>query len=142
MPGVGLEPTMPRRAAPFKGAGCAGSPTRATSGIHAHGQAPLHPREHRRRARSPASSRKKVFDQLWGLVDEDEPPELKHRDIDWRKLLLAAAVQGAIFRAVQGGVGPLQPARLRPHTGTWPGEERPKRVVTRFCKAAMARKQR
>jgi hypothetical protein len=29
MPGVGLEPTMLSRAAPFKGAGCANSPTRA-----------------------------------------------------------------------------------------------------------------
>ena len=44
---------------------------------------------------------KKVFDQLWGLIDEEEPPESKHRDIDWRKLLLAAAVQGAMFRAVR-----------------------------------------
>ena len=29
---------------------------------------------------------KKIFDQLWGLVDEEEPPDSKHRDIDWRKL--------------------------------------------------------
>ena len=24
---------------------------------------------------------RKLFDQIWGLVDEDEPPESKHRDV-------------------------------------------------------------
>jgi hypothetical protein len=44
---------------------------------------------------------KKVFDQVWGLFDEEEPPDSKHRDIDWPKLVIAAAVQGAIFRAMK-----------------------------------------
>ena len=45
---------------------------------------------------------KKVFDQVWGLIDEEEPPEAEHRDISWGKLLAAAALSGAIFRG-QGG---------------------------------------
>ncbi len=44
---------------------------------------------------------KKIFDQIWALFDAEEPPDSKHREIDWRKLLLAAAVQGAIFRAAK-----------------------------------------
>ena len=38
---------------------------------------------------------KKVFDQAWGLIDREEPPEGKHRDIRWGKLIAAAALLGA-----------------------------------------------
>ena len=68
---------------------------------------------------------KKVFDQLWGLVDEEEPPSSKHRDIDWRKLLLAAAVQGAIFRAMREASDHYSRRAFARTTGTWPGAERP-----------------
>jgi hypothetical protein len=68
---------------------------------------------------------KKVFDQLWGLIDEEEPPDSKHRDIDWRKLLLAAAVQGAIFRAVREASDHYSRRAFARTTGTWPGEESP-----------------
>ena len=44
---------------------------------------------------------KKVFDGIWGAIDDEEPPDSKHLEISWGKLLLAAAVQGAIFRAVK-----------------------------------------
>jgi hypothetical protein len=68
---------------------------------------------------------KKIFDQLWGLIDEEEPPDSKHRDIDWRKLLLAGAVQGAIFRATKELSDHYARAAFARTTGTWPGEERP-----------------
>ena len=68
---------------------------------------------------------KKVFDQLWGLIVEEEPPESKHRDIDWRKLLLAAAVQGAVFRAVRVASDHYARTAFARTTGTWPGKERP-----------------
>jgi uncharacterized protein DUF4235 len=68
---------------------------------------------------------KKAFDQLWGLIDSEEPPESKHRDIDWRKLLLAAAVQGAIFRAVREASDHYSRRAFARTTGTWPGSERP-----------------
>ena len=68
---------------------------------------------------------KKVFDQLWGLIDEEEPPDSKHRDIEWPKLLAAAAVQGAIFRAVKEGSDHYARRAFAGATGTWPGEERP-----------------
>jgi hypothetical protein len=44
---------------------------------------------------------KKIFNGLWGVIDKEEPPDSKHRDISWPKLLLAGAIQGAIFRAVK-----------------------------------------
>ena len=68
---------------------------------------------------------KKLFDQLWGVIDEEEPPEGKHREIDWRKLLLAAAVQGAIFRAAREVSDHYTRRAFASATGTWPGEERP-----------------
>ena len=68
---------------------------------------------------------RKVFDQLWGLIDEEEPPDSKHREIEWPKLLAAAAVQGAIFRAVKEGSDHYARRAFAGATGTWPGEERP-----------------
>ena len=68
---------------------------------------------------------KKVVDQIWGLVDKEEPPDSKHRDIDWRKLLIAAAVQGAIFRAVREASDHYSRRAFARTTGSWPGEERP-----------------
>jgi hypothetical protein len=68
---------------------------------------------------------KKVFDQLWGLVDEEEPPDSKHRDIHWGKLLAAAALQGAIFRAVKEASDHYSRRAFAGVTGSWPGEERP-----------------
>ena len=68
---------------------------------------------------------KKVFDQLWGLIDQDEPPDSKHRDIDWRKLIVAAAVQGAIFRAVREASDHYSRRAFARTTGSWPGKERP-----------------
>jgi hypothetical protein len=68
---------------------------------------------------------RKVFDQLWGLVDENEPPDSKHRDIQWGKLLAAAAIQGAIFRAVKEASDHYTRRAFAGVTGSWPGEERP-----------------
>ena len=70
---------------------------------------------------------KKIFDQLWGLFDEEEPPDSKHREIDWRKLLIAAAIQGAVFRAVKESVDHSSRVAFARTTGKWPGEERPER---------------
>ncbi|MGH2742483.1 MAG: DUF4235 domain-containing protein [Thermoleophilaceae bacterium] len=68
---------------------------------------------------------KKVFDQLWGLIDQEEPPDSKHRDIEWSKLLIAAAIQGAIFRAMKEATDHYSRKAFERTTGTWPGEERP-----------------
>jgi len=69
---------------------------------------------------------KKIFDGLWGLFDDEEPPDSKDRDIDWRKLLIAAAVQGAIFRAVKEASDHYSRRAFERTTGTWPGEEHPR----------------
>jgi hypothetical protein len=70
---------------------------------------------------------RKMFDALWGLVDEEEPPSSKHREIDWRKLLLAAALQGAIFRAIREASDHYGRVAFARTTGSWPGEEKPEK---------------
>lgn len=68
---------------------------------------------------------KKTFDQVWGLIDEEEPPDSKHRDVPWGRLLLAGAIQGAIFRAVKEATDHAARGAFYRATGTWPGEKRP-----------------
>jgi Protein of unknown function (DUF4235) len=68
---------------------------------------------------------RKIFDQVWGLIDEEEPPDSKHRDISWPRLLVAGAIQGAIFRATKEGLDHASRRGFYRTTGTWPGEKRP-----------------
>lgn len=68
---------------------------------------------------------KKIFDQIWGLFDEEEPPDSKHREIQWSKLLIAAAIQGAIFRAVKEAADHGSRRAFARTTGKWPGDEEP-----------------
>ena len=68
---------------------------------------------------------KKVFDVAWGLVDNEEPPEAEHRDVSVGKLVLANALQGAIFRAVRAAADHGSRQAFARVTGSWPGEEAP-----------------
>jgi hypothetical protein len=68
---------------------------------------------------------RKLFEQLWGVIDEEEPPEPKHRDTSLLKMVLALAIEGAIFRAVRGLVDHGARRLFANVTGSWPGEEEP-----------------
>jgi hypothetical protein len=68
---------------------------------------------------------KKVFEALWALVDDEEAPEAKHREVPIVKLILALVVQGAIFRLVRGLADHGMRHGFARATGAWPGEERP-----------------
>jgi hypothetical protein len=70
---------------------------------------------------------KKIFDQIWGVLDDYEPPKPKTRDSTWVKVILAAAVQGAIFKATRAAVDRTTRKGFESLTGTWPGEEEPER---------------
>jgi hypothetical protein len=62
---------------------------------------------------------------VWGLVDDEEPPEAEHREVKWPKLLLANALQGAIFRATRAAADHGSRRAFASLTGNWPGEEAP-----------------
>ena len=68
---------------------------------------------------------KKVFDLAWSLVDEEEAPEPEHREVNWFKLAVALALEGAIFRAMRGLVDRGSRLGFYRLTGSWPGEEEP-----------------
>jgi hypothetical protein len=68
---------------------------------------------------------RKAFEQVWGLVDDEEPPTPKHSEPSWMKLVAALLVEGAIFRAVRGLVDRGARTGFARMTGTWPGEPRP-----------------
>ena len=67
----------------------------------------------------------RIFDALWGVIDDEEPPDSKHREISLGKMLVAAAIQGAIFRAVRKLVDHQSRRAFAGALGTWPGEQRP-----------------
>jgi Protein of unknown function (DUF4235) len=70
---------------------------------------------------------KKIFERIWGLVDEEEPPRPEHREFSWPKLIAALVIEGAIFRLVKGLVDHGTRTTFARTTGAWPGEERPGR---------------
>lgn len=68
---------------------------------------------------------KKIFDFVWGLVNEEEAPRPKHREIAIAQLVVALLVEGAIARLVRGLVDHGTRHGWARLTGEWPGEERP-----------------
>jgi hypothetical protein len=68
---------------------------------------------------------KKIFEQLWGVIEDREPPEAKHREIEYPKLVAALLLEGAIFRLVRGLVDHGARRGFARLTGAWPGEEAP-----------------
>ena len=68
---------------------------------------------------------KKAFEGVWAAIDDEEPPDSKHRETPWLKLILALALEGAIFRAVRGIADHASRRSFYRATGAWPGETRP-----------------
>jgi len=68
---------------------------------------------------------KKTFEQLWGVIDTEEPPQPDHREASCGKVIAAAALEGAVFRATRAAVDRGSRVAFERGTGTWPGEERP-----------------
>ena len=68
---------------------------------------------------------KKVFEQIWGLIDDEEPPDAKHRRIDYGKLAVALAIEGAVMKLTRGFVDHGLRQGWTRVTGAWPGEDEP-----------------
>jgi uncharacterized protein DUF4235 len=70
----------------------------------------------------------KVFEAIWGKVDEEEAPQPQHRDVSLGKLAIALLIEGAIFRLVKGLFDHAARRGFARMTGAWPGEEEPDRA--------------
>ena len=68
---------------------------------------------------------KKAFELVWGLVDDEEPPDAEDRETSVPKLVASLAVQGAAFSIARGVTDHLARQSFYKATGAWPGEERP-----------------
>ena len=69
-----------------------------------------------------------TFERLWRLVDDQESPEPDQRAVKWPKLIAALALEEAIFRAVRGAFDRGAREAFTRMTGSWPGDEAPKRA--------------
>ncbi|MCD0483181.1 DUF4235 domain-containing protein [Streptacidiphilus sp. ASG 303] len=64
-----------------------------------------------------------VFSRIWGRVGSgDEAPEPLQRDRGWGEVLLAAALQGAVFGLVRAVVERGGAEGWSRVTGSWPGD--------------------
>ncbi|MEU3605378.1 DUF4235 domain-containing protein [Streptomyces sp. NPDC035033] len=62
-----------------------------------------------------------AFKQTWKLLGhEDDAPDSTDEDRAWKEILVAAAVQGAIFAVVKAAVQRSGAVATRRLTGTWP----------------------
>jgi hypothetical protein len=66
-----------------------------------------------------------IFSKLWGVIEDEEPPEPTTERASWPKVLFAAGMQGLIFRTVEVAIDRLGAIGWRNLTGTWPGEKEP-----------------
>jgi hypothetical protein len=65
-----------------------------------------------------------IFKKAWKIVArEDEAPKATDAQRGWAEILLAAAVQGAIFAVVKAAVDRGGAEGTRKVTGVWPGDE-------------------
>jgi predicted metal-dependent enzyme (double-stranded beta helix superfamily) len=62
-----------------------------------------------------------IFKQVWKVVaGEEEAPEATSREYSWGEVLVAAAIQGAIFAVVKAAVDRGGAVGVRKLTGEWP----------------------
>jgi Protein of unknown function (DUF4235) len=63
-----------------------------------------------------------IFKQLWKVAGhDDDAPNATDEDRGWAEILLAAAIQGAIFAVVRATIDRAGAAGVRKATGQWPG---------------------
>ena len=65
-----------------------------------------------------------IFKRLWKVTaGEDEAPTATDARRGWPEILVAAALQGAIFAVVQATIERGTAEGTRKLTGVWPGDE-------------------
>jgi hypothetical protein len=65
---------------------------------------------------------KKLFNVIWAIFDNEEPPEPRTLEANWPKVMAAAAVQGMTFRVTRAAVDRVGAKGFYHLTGFWPGD--------------------
>ncbi|MDP9294374.1 MAG: DUF4235 domain-containing protein [Actinomycetota bacterium] len=68
---------------------------------------------------------KRIFNFVWTKIDDEDPPKGTTQVAPWSKILIAAAIQGTIFKTTRVVVDRYGAVGWHYLTGTWPGEKRP-----------------
>lgn len=68
---------------------------------------------------------KRLFNLLWGLADDREPPKATTAQTTWPKLIAATALQAVTFKVVRAAVDRAGAKGFERLTGVWPGDEEP-----------------
>ena len=64
-----------------------------------------------------------IFKQIWKLIaNEDEAPDALQSEYRMREVVLAAAIQGAIFAATKAAIDRAGAQGFTKLTGSWPGD--------------------
>jgi hypothetical protein len=64
-----------------------------------------------------------VFKQIWkAIADEDDAPDALQSEYRMREVVLAAALQGAIFAATKAAIERAGARGFTKLTGAWPGD--------------------
>jgi uncharacterized protein YidB (DUF937 family) len=63
-----------------------------------------------------------IFKRVWKVAAGDDAPKATDAQRGWREVLLAAALQGAIFGLVKAVVDRGAAEATRRFTGVWPGD--------------------
>jgi hypothetical protein len=65
-----------------------------------------------------------IFKQIWKMAArEQDAPKATDAERGWREILVAAALQGAIFAVVKAAIDRATAEGTSRLTGTWPGAE-------------------
>ena len=67
----------------------------------------------------------KIFERVWRLIDDQDAPDPKYREIAIGKLGVALLIEGAIFGVLRGLADHGARHGFARLTGEWPGQERP-----------------
>ena len=68
---------------------------------------------------------KKLFEAVWGIFDNEEPPTATTLQTTWPKVIGAAAVEGVAFKVTRAAVNRVGAQGFAHLTGFWPGEKAP-----------------
>jgi len=65
---------------------------------------------------------RKIFERVWSVADENDPPTPEEEALDLKKLAFALVLEGAVFSLVRGLTDHGARVAFRNYTGAWPGE--------------------
>jgi hypothetical protein len=70
---------------------------------------------------------KKLFEAVWGMFDDEEPPKPTTEETTWPRVLAAALVEGVTFKVTRAAVDRAGAKGFSYFTGVWPGEHAPEK---------------